>query len=226
MTRLQPENARDETIPLRKAPWEYYTPMRTKDDEASSTNFRKMFGWGTSSRVHPAGLTDKYWWVLWELSYTPLWTANFWNWPIVVSSKLFVVLIHRRSTQAFPGTTREVPANKDNVRNLRKTEHLKSTQYFVGWIITSDENCLSFKSHKAGTHVDKNRSHKITARFGSKYLHWWTVGKKFSRILRRVEYFLSRMWRRWRWLRRSKRQVSSSVFCGQTLTMLNFKKLD
>ena len=36
--------ARDETILLRKAPWEYFIPMTTKDDEISSINCRKMFG--------------------------------------------------------------------------------------------------------------------------------------------------------------------------------------
>lgn len=154
--------------------------------------------------------------------YSP-WTAN--SLKVGHRRPFSVVLILRCSTQASPLRTREVFANNDNVRNLHKAEHLKSTRYFVHWIInrTSDENCFSFKSHKARTFVDKDRSHEITACFGSKYLYWWMVGKKSSGIPRRVEYFLSRMWRRWIWLRS---QASSSDFSGQTLIILNYKLLD
>lgn len=169
--------------------------------------------------------TDESWYCRPDYSF-------FWKWLIVVSSKVFAVLIHRRSTRAFPGRPREireVPANKGNVRNLHKTEHLKGTKNFVHWIITSDRNCFSFK-HKARTYVNKDRCHEITACFGSEYLHWWMVGKKFSRILGRMEYFLSRMWRRWRWLIENtlrRLQASGSDFCGQTLIIHNYKfKLD
>lgn len=147
----------------------------------------------------------------------------FWKWLIVVSSKVFAVLIHRRSTRAFPGRPREireVPANKGNVRNLHKTEHLKGTKNFVHWIITSDRNCFSFK-HKARTYVNKDRSHEITACFGSEYLHWWMVGKKFSRILGRMEYFLSRMWRRWRWLiENTLRRLQDMLVMSSSLALL------
>lgn len=194
-----------------------------RSTKASSINNREIFGWGILIPHRSRGISTETWpcWcqlIRWILVDKPSNSArrisywHYWNWTVVVSSLDFIVLIFgnwkgckpfvRCSTQAFPWSS----LCRYNVfyKHMHKQNFLKSTQCSVFWLTTSNENYITFKSHKAWTDFDKDRAHEITSCFGSVYLHWWMFGEKLSWIPRRMEYFLSRMWRRWRWLRRYK----------------------